>query len=654
MEKNDLTRSISEASIKYQPSVTTNSDSISRQIAFRMMLVTIIITLLSMLVFGFVDYLNQVKKAHKTLERVEKRSAKAIAASLWNYNSALLEIQIEGIAHQPLISYAAVIENGQVLFQSGLAVKQESKILEKRIPLWHQSDNVNEQLGELHIIIKLWPLIKTSLQKLLPLFFTILLLLGFLSAAFFSVFKHTVTRHLMIIASYLGELSASGLDKTLELSSSAGKNNELTTVADAINDMRLHLLQSNRVLADQHRHLEELVAQRTTELRHQQAFNTGVLENISDGIIACDEHGLPSFFNPSFRQMHGIEQQDLSPTHLTNQYKLYLEDGVTPIPKEETPLYRAFQGEKILDQQIMIEQANGRKLMVLASGQAMFDQAGSKIGAVSSMHDITELKQAEIELIKAKEATELANLHLQDLDKLKSMFIASMSHELRTPLNSIIGFSGLLLQGVSGELNEEQTSCLNRVQRSGKHLLSLISDVIDISKIESGRVEAYYQRFPLEEVINESIDSIQPLADSKALTLKLEAKELPLINTDRKRLLQCLLNYLSNAVKYSETGIVTLSVSIIDDSVEFRVSDTGIGIAKEDIPKLFEAFERMDSHLKVKAGGTGLGLYLSKKITESILHGSVFVESHLGEGSTFGINIPIDIDNVTLENSYGN
>ena len=245
-------------------------------------------------------------------------------------------------------------------------------------------------------------------------------------------------------------------------------------------------------------------------------------------------------------------------------------------------------------------------------------------------------KQEEI----ARMELQTANKKLLDLDKLKSMFIASMSHELRTPLNSIIGFSGLMLEGVSGDMTAQQKDSMERIYRSGNHLLDLISDVIDISKIEAGRVDAFPTPFPLKELVEEAIETIRPQADAKGLELSMQADAWPEMMTDRKRLLQCLLNYLSNAVKFTERGHITFSVSDNGDTVRISVTDTGLGISEEDIPKLFEAFERLESHLRVKAGGTGLGLYLTKKIVTELLRGDTFVQSRVDRGSTFGLQIP--------------
>lgn len=233
-----------------------------------------------------------------------------------------------------------------------------------------------------------------------------------------------------------------------------------------------------------------------------------------------------------------------------------------------------------------------------------------------------------------------ANQKLKELDRMKSMFIASMSHELRTPLNSIIGFTGITLQEMSGPLNEEQKDNLSRVKRSANHLLALITDVIDISKIESGRIDSFPQAFFLNELVREAVDTIRAQVEDKGMVLEVSVPEDVAMFTDRRRLLQCLINLLSNAMKYSEAGKITVAIRSVNESVEIAVNDTGIGIAEADLPKLFEPFERVKSHLQVKAGGTGLGLYLTKKLVTEVLQGEINVRSIQGEGSTFTIRIP--------------
>lgn len=216
----------------------------------------------------------------------------------------------------------------------------------------------------------------------------------------------------------------------------------------------------------------------------------------------------------------------------------------------------------------------------------------SLVGSILLKHQVTmrtrELKQInqEMEQRIALRTAELtaANNKLKELDQLKSMFIASMSHELRTPLNSIIGFTGMTLQGLSGELNHEQKDNLSRVYKSAKHLLALITDVIDISKIEAGRVETYREKVSLKEIVGEAVASVEPQLKEKGLALEVDIPGDVQLSTDRKRLLQCLLNFLSNAVKFTEAGKVCVSSRESDGCVEIAVSDTGIGISKRISP----------------------------------------------------------------------
>jgi len=235
-----------------------------------------------------------------------------------------------------------------------------------------------------------------------------------------------------------------------------------------------------------------------------------------------------------------------------------------------------------------------------------------------------------------------ANIKLKELDHLKSMFIASMSHELRTPLNSIIGFTGLILQGISGKIDNDAKEDLEIVYNSSKHLLSLINDVIDISKIEADKFEIYFEEFSLNEVLNDVITIVSKDAQKKDLEIRTQIPASLKVKSDRKRLFQCVLNLMSNAVKYSEKGYVELKVEKTDNSLRIAVKDTGIGIREEDISKLFKSFIRLESHIKELTLGTGLGLYLTKKIMTGVFHGDIKVESKYGEGSIFTLEIPLN------------
>jgi two-component system, NarL family, sensor histidine kinase EvgS len=201
----------------------------------------------------------------------------------------------------------------------------------------------------------------------------------------------------------------------------------------------------------------------------------------------------------------------------------------------------------------------------------------------------------------------------------------------------------MTLQGLSGELNEEQKDNLSRAHGSALHLLSLVNDVIDISKLEAGKTEVYPESMVLAEVVSEAAGAMEPLIRGKGLLLQVEVPAATLLFSDRKRLLQCLINLLGNAVKFTERGSILISGRESGDMVDISVTDTGIGIPERDLGRLFQPFERMESRLRVKAGGTGLGLYLTRKLCTDILQGSVAVQSREGEGSVFTLRIPREI-----------
>jgi signal transduction histidine kinase len=254
--------------------------------------------------------------------------------------------------------------------------------------------------------------------------------------------------------------------------------------------------------------------------------------------------------------------------------------------------------------------------------------------AVASLVGITITKLSAEQL-------EQTNIRLQEMDRLKSVFLASMSHELRTPLNSIIGFTGIILQGMSGEVNEEQRKQLTVVKKNANHLLSLINDILDISRIEAGKVDLSLEEFGLDDVVREVVETVSPTAREKGLELLTEVPEGITLFTDRRRVKQVLVNLGGNAVKFTDQGSVKIAASVPgDDNLEVRVIDTGIGIKKEDMDKLFEPFQQVDISLTKKHEGTGLGLYLSKRLA-ALLGGDISAKSEYGRGSEFTFTLPL-------------
>ena len=231
--------------------------------------------------------------------------------------------------------------------------------------------------------------------------------------------------------------------------------------------------------------------------------------------------------------------------------------------------------------------------------------------------------------------------------KYKSQFLANMSHELRTPLNAVLGYTRMLLMSVYGQLPQTVRDVLGRVDKSGRHLLDLINDVLDLSKIEAGQLTLSLNPYSLKEVVQNVLTAMQPLAAEKKLALKVSLpSEVPVAQGDERRITQVLLNLIGNAVKFTDVGEIWIQVTASDGALVVAVSDTGPGVPEEDRQKIFEEFRQVENSATGKKGGTGLGLAIAKRIIE--LHGGrIWVESNKGKGSTFCFTLPIRVEQQT-------
>jgi len=375
-----------------------------------------------------------------------------------------------------------------------------------------------------------------------------------------------------------------------------------------------------------------------------------ILDSIGDGVVAVDANGTYTSFNSAARAIVGGGPSARTPEVWARGFGVHLPDGKTLYPTEQLPLVRALAGENSDNVEMVARHAHapeGREISVVARPIGQVDRGIT--GAVAIFRDVTESNR-RTEALRALTAAleqraaelEREKLRAESANRVKSQFLANMSHELRTPLNAIIGFSELLEQEIFGPLGEKQMEYVKSVLESGQHLLALINDILDLSRIEAGRTDLRREPMQIATVVDAARATVEPLAAKRGVRLEvLVPDDLPEINGDPTRLKQVLYNLLSNAIKFTPPGgQVRLMAQEAGGHLELAVEDTGIGIRPEDLPRLFHEFERIEPSSGEQPEGTGLGLALTQRFVA--LHGgSVEVKSDLGKGSSFTVRLPV-------------
>ncbi|CAN5751131.1 hypothetical protein BH11MYX3_BH11MYX3_15970 [soil metagenome] len=342
----------------------------------------------------------------------------------------------------------------------------------------------------------------------------------------------------------------------------------------------------------------------------------------------------------------------LSPEHHPSSYEQFLA-AVHPddLDDLQAAQRRAEAGEP-LDVEHRILRPDGTVRWVHEVAELQRDAEGRPRRLTGTVLDITDRREARALLVAANAELERkvsertaelqgALVRAESADKLKSAFLATMSHELRTPLNSIIGFTGILLQGLPGPLNTEQTTQLGMVRSSAQHLHELINDVLDLSKIEADQLEVRHEPFDVRAVLAHALAQVRPHADRKGLALTaVLGSTLGVVVSDRRRVEQIVLNLLNNAVKFTDRGGVVLAAEVVgNERVKISVTDTGIGVTPEDLETLFQPFRQLEAK-RARHEGTGLGLAICRRLA-ILLGGEVTATSEWTKGSVFTVILPI-------------
>ena len=400
----------------------------------------------------------------------------------------------------------------------------------------------------------------------------------------------------------------------------------LEALANALEELRTveeEICQHNEVL--QHAR-EELENERH---RYQDLFDFA-----PDGYLVTDIHGKIYEANRAAAELLEVSQKYLSGKVLTNF-----------VPEEQRRVFRSLlmqlrSIDRIQEWEISLITRNKSRFEVAITVATVRDAKGKVIALRWLIRNIAARKQMEAQLHQMQ----LQNLELIEADRVKAQFIATMSHELRTPLNAILGFSGLLMRHFQQKFEPQQFNMIERIFENGRHLLSLIEDVLDFSKLRSHQLELQLETFDLVDLLITTVKEIRLLADKKNLDLQIRlVQDHLLVVNDRNRVRQIIVNLLSNAIKFTNEGQVLIEVDLMPrEQFIITLRDTGIGIAETDLTCIFQEFRQANQTTTRSQGGTGLGLAITKALIE-LMGGDISVASELGQGSTFIVELPCQV-----------
>jgi PAS domain S-box-containing protein len=382
-----------------------------------------------------------------------------------------------------------------------------------------------------------------------------------------------------------------------------------------------------------------------------------ILENVSDPILVTDESTKIVLMNPEADRLFVVDDR---PADRDARQLIQANDT------RFTTLISNFllrPEHRHLERMTIVDPESGREFPAEVGSSKILNGRGEPTAIVSVIHDLTEseenerlarelqqlndqleerIRRATVELEERNRRLEWQSFELQRASRLKSEFLANMSHELRTPINVILGYTSLMRERIYGVLTDQQDEALTKTYQTSQHLLELINDILDLSKIEAGKMPLHVEPVFVAEIIAEVSESVHPMLHGRNLSFEADVeKDIPPIRTDRTKLKQVLLNLLSNAIKFTQDGTVSVSACALAGKagVQIVVADTGIGIKPEHLGAIFEDFRQLDQSHTREYGGTGLGLSITKKLL-TLLGGEVVVESTYGSGTCFTIDLP--------------
>ena len=571
------------------------------------------------------------EKLQNKLDKLVAIQSAVVSESLWNVADDQIKLILSALAIDPDVMAAAVYDDGGVLVGSvGDIEGMEQEEFYAETDIVYEYDGEEITIGRLSIALKDSQIIAdTAERRQLAIGLAVLLLIAVVSSALIA-YRRLIGIPLNRLLESINSARSGGERVPVEWN----RRDEMGTVVSAFNEMQIQQQADHAALKKARDELEERVEERTRELaeatskaERAQLQLSHAIESISDGFSLYDSDDRLVVCNSRYRELlyHGVENLVVSGATFEEIIRGAAERGLIKDAEGKTE-------EWIADRIARHKYPGAPHLQERHDGHwVRISERKTDDGSTVAVYtDITELKHREQEAEEANRA--------------KSQFLANMSHELRTPLNAVIGITEMLIEDAAEVGQDDFIDPLNRISRAGKHLLNLINEILDLSKIEAGKLEIHLEKFDLPSLIEEVVTTVRPLAEQNGNELKVTCPEdLGKIRADQTRVRQIVLNLLSNACKFTESGRVSLNAEATgtdsDEEIVISVADTGIGLTAEQIDKLFEDFSQADSSTTRRFGGTGLGLAISRRLAR-MMGGDIEVESTYGEGSNFTLRIP--------------
>ncbi len=619
-------------------------NSISRRFVILILLVSSVVTLAITAIQLYWDYRVDLGRIEERLVQIERSNLESLSDAVWVSNKGAILLQLEGILKLPDMQYLEVLEGTEPIVSVG-EIKNQN-VIKRVFPLQYTYNDKPLDLGSFHVVITLEGVYQRLFNKVLVILGTQSVKTFIVSLFIILIFYFLVARHLEALSRHAKDIRQKGKEEefTLARNRMSRADDELDMLVKSFNSMTKSLKEQEEALQHSHDRLEARVEERTVDLRQAnenlqrtEGHLRALVDTVFDGVISTDKKGIIKSFSPAAERIFqysrdeviGRKVEMLMPEPYHSEHDGYIHAYMSTGVRKVMGGKREVQGKRKDKTTFPLDLALGESTV---GGEPLF---------IATIRDISRRKQHAQALSDAKEQAEAAN-------KAKSDFLSSMSHELRTPLNGIIGFAQLLEFNREEPLSESQKEYVDHILNSGRHLLDLINEILDLARIESGRVELEYTSVDPLDIFAECIDLVGPMAAERNIRIVDRApddREEPFsVLADYTRVKQILINLASNAIKYNRPGgeIRFGCCPLGQGFLRISVSDTGTGIPPEKLTDLFQPFNRAGAD-KSKIEGTGIGLTITRNLVE-MMGGRIGVESTQGVGSTFWFDLPLATD----------